>query len=448
MRLSIYPLTFALCILAALAFGQATPAVTQSAGASAAERPKEAFVYKPLQVNLDDSGSRYLRFIIWHQQWFQTNNLANDAQNFAVNTLARRSRFLAYAQMSPRLLILTHIGLNNMDVNNMTSLGNNGDGPQFFLHDAWTEYKVSAGEELYLGTGLHYWKGLTRLASASTLNFMTMDQSRPFAAWHSLGVSDQFARHLGLYGKGRLGKLDYRVAINQPITGPTAITANFSNIARTVDTDSITYTGARPRATDENTQGRWLTEAYVEYAFGDRESIKLPYRVGSYLGAKRVINVGAGFFLHPNGVYNNTQDAGVSVAHFAVDLFVDMPLLGGDCLNAYASLTRFDYGEDFVSRWAATGNHAYAQVGYKPRGSKLMPYLAAQLGDYDGFRQNTGVFDFGVNYFIAGHNAKLTAELHQVYNDPREGGTVLDPATGLRDPIDVSQVRVQAHFFF
>ncbi|MEQ8926823.1 MAG: porin, partial [Fulvivirga sp.] len=133
--------------------------------------------YKPLTLKLDDSGSKYVRFIIWHQQWLQTNNREVDDLKLQMTSFARRSRFLAFSQISPRFLILTHIGLNNQTPDNLTSLGNNGNSAQFFLHDAWTEFKVSNNDALHIGTGLHYWKGLTRLASASTLNFMTLDQA-------------------------------------------------------------------------------------------------------------------------------------------------------------------------------------------------------------------------------------------------------------------------------
>ncbi|MEZ4950147.1 MAG: hypothetical protein R2784_12270 [Saprospiraceae bacterium] len=153
-------------------------------------------------VKLNDDGSKYVRFIIWHQQWLTSNNLSAENSKFQVNSLARRSRFLAFAQVSPRFLILTHFGLNNLSTGNMTSLGNNGDGPQFFLHDAWTEFKVA--DQLYIGGGLHYWKGLTRMSNGSTLNFMTLDAPRPFIGWHSLGITDQFARHLEYMQKVKL----------------------------------------------------------------------------------------------------------------------------------------------------------------------------------------------------------------------------------------------------
>lgn len=169
--------------------------------------------YKPLTLKLDESGQKYIRFIMWHQIWATTNDL-NSESELQITPSIRRSRFLAYAQVSLKFLILTHFGLNGLTPSNLTSLGNNGDAPQLFLHDAWTEFKV--GNNHYIGGGLHYWKGLTRLASQSTLNFMTLDQSRPFTHWHSLGISDQFARHLGIYAKGSLGKIDYRIALNAP----------------------------------------------------------------------------------------------------------------------------------------------------------------------------------------------------------------------------------------
>jgi len=157
------------------------------------DTPKKKFTYKPLKLDLSTDGSAYIRFIVWHQQWFVSNNLAEDNADFRVRTLARRSRFLAYAQVHPRFLILTHFGLNNLTPENLTSLGNNGDSPQLFLHDAWVEFKATNNEAIYLGGGLHYWKGMTRLANQSTLNFMTLDNTRPFVHWHSLAVTDQFA---------------------------------------------------------------------------------------------------------------------------------------------------------------------------------------------------------------------------------------------------------------
>ncbi|HMQ48922.1 MAG TPA: porin [Saprospiraceae bacterium] len=404
------------------------------------EKPAIDHSYKPLTLKLSDDGSKYVRFIIWHQQWAQTNNLAIEDSKLQVTHFARRSRFLAYAQISPRFLILTHFGLNNFTPTNMTSLGNNGDGPQMFLHDAWTEFKVSHNSALYIGGGLHYWKGLTRLASQSTLNFMTLDAPRPFVHWHSLGITDQFARHFGIYAKGALakGKLDYRFAVNNP--GRNAAGAIPLNGGGDYSKKSnLLYTGVSNADKEGKPTGNTIIEGYARYNLWDKESIVLPFNVGTYLGSKKILALGAGFFNHANGMYDTLRNEHGNISHFAVDAFLDIPAGKGGCLNAYASFLSFDYGENYVSRWAGTGSVFYGQVGFLLPGTKLMPYVAIQSANYDGFDDPVQGTDIGLNYFINGHNAKLTLEYHQIKNDTREGG--LNPDGVL------TQLRLQAHIF-
>lgn len=372
--------------------------------------------YKPLKLNLNEDGSKYVRFIMWHQIWATTNNLSTDS-DFAINPSIRRSRFLAFAQISPRFLILTHWGLNGLTPGNLSSLGNNSNAPQLFLHDAWGEFKVS--DELYVGGGLHYWKGMTRLANQSTLNFMTLDQSRPFAHWHSLGITDQFARHIGFYAKGTIAdKLQYRFAANQRMNPINSISKGMS---RNGDT-TTTLTGS----------GNGLFEGYLEYQLWDKESNKLPFKVGTYMGKKKVLNIGAGFFTNPNGALDIATGNSQNIFHFAGDVFMELPTESG-ALNAYVSFMNFNYGPDFVTRWAGTGSNVYAHLGYYIKSAQLMPYVAYQVGNYDGLDENVSALNIGANYYINGHFAKATLEYHAV-NHPTGDG-------------DVSQVRLQLHFF-
>ncbi|MCG8326470.1 MAG: hypothetical protein MI974_02235 [Chitinophagales bacterium] len=403
---------------------------------SAQDKPEADHSYKPLKLSLNEDGSKYVRFIMWHQLWATSNNLAVEDSKTQFSTSIRRSRFLAFAQVSPRFLILTHFGLNGLSAGNLTSLGSNGDAPQLFLHDAWGEFKVSKDKSLFVGAGLHYWKGMTRLSNQSTLNFMTLDQSRPFVSWHSLAVTDQFARHLGIYAKGELGKFDYRIAFNNP--GRNGISRSYASMPG----DSLTYNGFAIIDKEGDPVGNTLIEGYFRYNFKDKESTKLPFAVGTYLGKKTIFALGAGFFAHPNGMYNHSTGEHENVSHFAVDAFLDMPIAGDDCLNAYASFMNFNYGENYVSRWAGTGTAIYAQLGYKLPKSKFMPYVAFQTGSYDGYDENTSALDIGLNYFINGHHAKLTLEYHTISNDIREGG--LDANGEIQD---VQQIRLQAHIF-
>ena len=390
--------------------------------------------YKPLTLKVSDDGQKYIRFIMWHQIWATSNNLAIEKSKFQTNFSIRRSRFLAYAQISPRFLILTHWGLNGLTANNMTSLGNNGDAPQLFLHGAWGEVKLK--DALYVGGGLHYWRGLTRLSNQSTLNFMTLDQSRPFVQWHSLGITDQFARHMGVYFKGDIGKLDYRLAFNNPIR---------NNLGAGIDyggQSDLTYNGVLNADANGEPVGNTIVEGYFRYNVWDKESTKLPYIVGTYLGKKKVLAIGAGFYAHPNGMYNTTASEHSNVMHVAGDVFLDMPVGEGNGLNAYASFIRFNYGENYMSRWAGTGTNLYGQLGYYLGNARIMPYVAFQSGNYDAFADNLTAFDAGVNYHLNGHNAKVTLEYHTISNNPLEGGVDTNG-----DPNSTQQLRMQLHIF-
>jgi hypothetical protein len=399
--------------------------------------------YKPLTLKLNEDGSKYVRFIMWHQLWVNTNNLSDDDANLQLTTSIRRSRFLAYAQISSRFLLLTHWGLNSLNPTNLSTLGNNSNAPQLFLHDAWGEVKLT--DQIYVGAGLHYWKGLTRLASQSTLNFMTLDQHRPFYQWHSLGVTDQFARHLGVYAKGQVGKLDYRISWNNPGRSSLGDGIDFSgafNESGTPQSD-LTYTGVRQVNSDGDAVGNSIFEGYFRYNLWDKESTKLPYNVGSYLGKKKVLALGAGFFLHPNGMYNNAEGEHESVSHFAVDAFLDMPTGNGGALNAYASFVSYNYGENYISRWGGTGSVLYGQVGYLIGQSKFMPYVAYSTANFDGAEDPISGLDIGVNYFINGHFAKVTAEYHMISKDYREGAISFDP----NGTDNLTQFRLQLHIF-
>ncbi len=398
--------------------------------------------YKPLKLKLNEKGDKYIRFIMWHQLWLTSNNLTEENSNLQMSVSIRRSRFLAFSQISPKFLILTHFGLNGLSAANLSSLGSNGDAPKLFLHGAWGE--VMLHKSVYVGAGLHYWRGLTRLNNASTLNFMTLDQSRPFNSWHSLGITDQFARHLGIYIKGSAGKFEYRVAFNNPMRTPLGAGIDYSGsfAADGIPQSAFTYTGVGQVNDDGKKVGNSILEGYIKYNIFDNESTKLPYYVGTYMGKKKVLAIGAGFFVHPNGMYDNVNNKHSSVAHFAVDAYLDMPVMDGEgAVNAYLSFQQFNYGENYISRWGGTGSALYGQFGYFIKSAKLMPYLAYSTSIYQGADDPISAINAGLNYYINGHNAKVSLEYHSIMKDYREGAISVG---GLES---IGQIRMQLHIF-
>ncbi|MGL5113491.1 MAG: porin, partial [Flavobacterium sp.] len=220
-----------------------------------------------MKFNLNDAGSKYMRFIVWNQIWFRSSQMnpgtlvGNEAASSATDIGNRRLRFLAYSQISPRYMIVTHFGINNQSfasggASGATGTGGYGSGkkPGLFFHDAWNEYAVVLPQKdkkfsLSIGGGLHYYMGLSRETMASTLNFLTIDA--PIFNWPLIENSDQFARQMGLFAKGKFGKFEYRMSHNKPF-------------ATSVTPTNVTTT-ANAIAVDNNGNAKWSTAGYFEY---------------------------------------------------------------------------------------------------------------------------------------------------------------------------------------
>ena|SRR6218665_1074199 len=420
-------------LIAALSFGQGSP--DYGGG---------------MKFNLDPEGTKYMRFIMWNQIWMRSSEMnpgtmvGDEAVTKQEDIGMRRLRLLAYAQISPRYMIVTHIGINNQTFINGGASGSAGTGgygagkkPGIFFHDAWNEYAVVLPQEnkkfsLSIGGGLHYYMGLSRMTMSSTLNYLAIDA--PIFNWPLIENSDQFARQVGVFAKGKYDRLEYRFSLNKPFATnqvPTNVT-----------------TGSAAVAVDNSGNSKWSKAGYVEYQFLDKESNLLPYKVGSYLGTKKVFNVGAGFYTAPSGT--KTSVNGIIEKHpinlFSGDVFVDMPV--GDkakkmAVTAYSVLYSYDFGPNYVRNLGimnegvadpnftgtralagpgnmqptiGTGTIWYTQAGFllpnkneKPK-VRVQPFGAYTYKNFEAFEKSSSQFDIGTNLFLDGHHAKLTAQ--------------------------------------
>lgn len=361
-----------------------------------------------LKVNLNDDGSKYFRLIAWTQFWLDVNTQnVNNEDRLTMTPSLRRSRLLFYAQLSDRFLILTHFGLNNLNPSGLDPTGQSSQA-QLFLHDAWVEFKVF--DQLYLGGGLHYWNGISRLNNQSTLNFLPLDNPRH--AWSTIGTTDQFARHLGLYAKGKVGKFDYRVSWNA------AMVNSLDGNVGILPTDSTaSYVGRQVFGIDASN----VFAGYFNYQFFDQESNKLPYFVGSYLGAKKILNVGAGFYSHPKGAVvlnENGENTSENVLLWAVDVFTELPFGAKNAaFTGYLSYQNNNYGTNYqllgTSQEVFTGNVIYFQGGVLlPHKGDIawQPYATVTQKSITNLDGSATDFGIGINSLITGHHAKLSLE--------------------------------------
>lgn len=428
-----------------IGFMASIPAVAQ-------QKPteKKPLVYKPIKFNISEDGSQYFRVITWLQTWtsITENNpgtVGYDSKplNSSASVAIRRARILFLSQLSPRFLILTHFGINNQSYNAGGATGSNdGKKPQLFFHDVWTEYAV-VPQKLYLGAGLLHWNGVSRMATGSTMSFMTLDA--PIFNWITIETNDQFARQLGLYAKGQLNRFDYRVSLTQPFrngvnpfTETTKTTNAFNNIV----------------AAKNGFTGSFAPQAYFQYMFKDIESNLLPFQAGTHLGAKKVFNIGAGFYHHPKSTYTYDPDRGSNALKqhhttvFGTDLFYDAPITKkGHVLSIYSLYQNMNFGDNYLRNIGilntnttmgtkenlgsefpersvmgagnlqptiGTGRILYLQAGLKlpnfKNGSSFMPYFTLTNKKFEAIGNASTQYDVGVNYFLLGHNAKVTLQ--------------------------------------
>lgn len=421
-----------------------------------------------IKIPLDSSGQKYIRFINWHQFWVRNseNNpgtLVNgEPTNSQTDMALRRSRFLFMTQLNPRFMIMTHIGINNQTLVGGGAVGqaantNNatlpdGKKPQIFVHEAVAEYKLYK-EAVSIGGGLHYWNGVSRISNASTLNFMTLDA--PIFNWSNIDATDQFARMMGVYVKGKIGpegRIDYRFAVNNPfaISSSNSLT-KFNNDSTMMahNVQLATYRGYGP--------AKMAFQGYVQYQFWDKEPNTLPYMAGCWLGTKKVFNIGAGFFQNSDAMWAaklNTSTGKADTVRqsqliYAVDAFLDMPLNSvkkaeGAALTVYAAHFNFDMGSNYIrligisnpANAAATSGATFSSFGnqYPTVGTGSINYIQAGyllpkfknknlgrlqiMGDmtmakYDRIQSTMYIPNIGLNWYVAGHSAKITINYHK-----------------------------------
>lgn len=383
--------------------------------------------YKDGKFYLNQDGSQFLKMTLMNQTWLRhnENNPGSTTNGFdkpsTTDIGIRRLRLQLFGQITDRTYIYLQIGQNNFN-----ALSDRKQG--FFIHDALGEYAV-VKNKLSFGGGLTGWSGLARFAAAAVGGQLGVDA--PLYQQATNDVTDQFLRKLSVYAKGKLGAFDYRVAISDPM----AIQKSAGFNAATALTKNSNFSTMPPK---------FQTQGYFQYQFWDKESNMNPYMVGTYLGTKKVFNVGAGFIYQPDAMWhladNGKDTLKTAMTLLAVDVFYDAPINKekGTALSAYAAFTDYNFGKNYIresgplnpstgnanaSVMNGAGNNAplygtgqtlYGQVGYKMannlmgKAGTLMPYASVQYSNYEKLSDAMLFYDAGINWLLSGHTSKLT----------------------------------------
>ncbi|MFZ9847599.1 MAG: hypothetical protein ACO3EE_05550 [Flavobacteriales bacterium] len=395
-----------------------------------------------IKFNLTEDGSHYLKATFLNQAWLRYTqmNPGSLVNGRSVDDMfdigLRRTRAQFYGQVSDHVFFYTQFGMNNFSY-----LSLNKQYAAAFFHDVVGEYKV-AKQHCSIGAGLTGWSGLSRYASPSIGTTLTLDA--PIYQQITNGVNDQFLRKLSVYAKGKLGGLDYRIAVAKPF--------DVSNAPNAPKAISKTHSDFSLRPSQLQYQ------AYLMYQFFDKEDNTIPYTVGTYLGTKKVFNIGAGFINQAQAMWqlNNNGDTTTSaLTAFAADVFYDTPVNKerGDAFTFYAAFHHLDMGRAYIKNTGVmnpanglsssavnfngagnafpmigTGNIYYAQAGYLfpkkllKEKQKLQVVGALQYAAYERLTDAMLMYEAGANlYFHKNNKLSFIYQNRPVYTSQPNG---------------------------
>jgi hypothetical protein len=392
-----------------------------------------------LRFYLDkQDSSRFIKLNAVNQIWtrYTENNplttVNNYSQAYTGDVSIRRVRVLFSGQLTDRISFFTQFGQDNLNY-----LSNRKAGS--FFHDITADYAFIKNY-LSVGFGLNGWNGPARFSNLSSQNTLVLDP--PAFEQTAQDTYDQFSRRLGIYAKGKIGKLDYRLSAAKPFIIQTA--SNIEGINKT----AATFSALPPN---------FVYQGYVMYQFLDQESNFTPSTTGTYLGKKNIFNIGLGFYSQKNAMYYLSQEntsvkpdtVSQHILLVAVDVFYDAPIDKdkGNAVSLYASYASYNYGNNFILvqgtnnpangintshfkspstydknnfgnafPFLGTGNISYVQAAYKMKDNlfkdqgTLQLYANAQYAAYNRLADPMLVWNTGINWLIRGHNSKFTLD--------------------------------------
>jgi hypothetical protein len=381
-----------------------------------------------LKIYLNDDSTRYIQGTGLAQIWFRYNDnnpgsaIYGTPKKETFDVGLRRVRYQVMSQINKKVFMYTQFGINSF--NSLSARK-----PGLFLHDVTAEYKVYKNY-ITLGGGLSGWNGTARYTSSGVGNILGMDL--PTIEETTNDVTDQFVRKLGVYAKGQIGGLDYRFSAANPFP----IQNSLTTVATLSGTNSAAYSTKAPEM---------QYQGYVKWQFFDKESNLLPYSAGSYLGKKRVLNVGGGFTYQKDAMWYrnaNMDTLTTPLQQFALDVFYDSYLNKEkqNAITAYAAFLNYDFGPNYIRNAGAmntangtvgtasfngagnnvpligTGQVVYAQAAYLfkkdllGKNGTLQPYASGSYAMYQKLKDPVLMYDIGVNWIIAGQNSKISLD--------------------------------------
>lgn len=178
-----------------------------------------------------------------------------------------------------------------------------------------------------------------------------------------------------------------------------------------------------------NDSDKLMYSGRVQYAFWDAEPAPAYYVGNTYYGSNDILTLGGGFMHQSDGVGDSTTKG--AYKSYVVDLLMEKKMGVGGAFTVEGAYYKYDFGgkrdcNDGLGGAGALTCPTGANVGGEVAGKAYLGTLAylipgkVGIGQfqpfvrYQEFKRDVGDTknkqgDIGVNYVIAGHNARVTA---------------------------------------
>ena len=402
----------------------------------------EEEIIHPLKWNLNEKGTQSVTIGMWTHVWARSMEMnpgtqVNEVHQDRFNDFGlRRMRLTGTFQLNPRYKVFLQLGTNNQTFTSGGGTGTGADGAgkraKVYFHDAYVEYtlkkydsKAKVPFSLAIGSGLHAWNGVSRFTNASTNKMLTFDI--PVYNFPGIEISDQMGRQFGVFAHGEIGRLAYRMHVNQPFA--TSNTPKSENVA-----------------IDNNGHNKYSFGGYYSYQFLDRDPQGTSFLAGTYLGEKSMFNVGFGFYNNNKGTATLQEDGSLKhhdINVLGVDVFYEKPFGTGknkQLFSLYSVYYNYNFGPNYIRTqgllnpgvkddtytgpiaaegfgntkyFFGTGSIWHSTVAYmfpkfKDSSTQLQPYVTYAWKDLDAMQTTSHFYDIGMNVLLKGHNAKIT----------------------------------------
>jgi len=336
-----------------------------------------------IKMELDDQTRGEIG--LWTQAWYQfveDGRGDEDLNDFMI----RRAYMYLKADVTKHVSFFTHVASDRVGQDGLNNSGM-GLGSGVAWRDLWITValspalKVQAGR-MYVPLTRNYGTTSTKCMLTTDLPFMQGGVRGSIFYASKVGRDDGVT----IWGNPMDGMLQYRFMISE------GVESSAEN-----PEDSLRYVGRLSLSLLEPETG-WFNK-------------------GTYIGKKNVLSLGLGLDSQCDLMLGGTEDDNQV---WTADVFYDHPL-GEGAITAEAAYIDIEHcTQDHNFTDLSKGDDAenwYVNVGYLLPGSfgpgQLQPYVRYETVDVDG-EDETDFLSLGLNYFIKGHDCKLSADYTSV----------------------------------